>query len=73
LPAAVIGFNGFYTKSGKFVLMNSMHILIVLSVFVGAILIALVMMVVLYMWRRRRARNLRATEPVLTTKLESHG
>jgi hydroxyacylglutathione hydrolase len=61
LPAAVSSFNGFYTKSGKFVLMNSMHIFIAFSVVAGVILIALVMMVVLYM-RRRRARNLRAAD-----------
>lgn len=63
LPAAISSFNGFYSKSGKFVLMNSMHILIALSVFAGVVLIALVMMVVLYMRRRRVRRNLRVADP----------
>jgi len=58
LPGAIISFNGFYTRSGKFVLMDPMRILIALSVFTGVILIALVMALVLYLRRRRSSRTL---------------
>lgn len=59
LPAAISSFNGFYTTSGKFILTNSIHILIALAVLAGVALIAFVMMVIPYMRRRSRARNLR--------------
>jgi len=68
LPGAIISFNGFYTRSGKFVLMNPMHILIALSVITGVIVIALVMAVVLYLRRRRRqVANCRPGMTDLTT------
>jgi hydroxyacylglutathione hydrolase len=60
LPAAVSSFNGFYTKSGTFVMMNSMRVLIAEAVLVLAILIAVVWIVVRYVRRRKRARKLRA-------------
>jgi glyoxylase-like metal-dependent hydrolase (beta-lactamase superfamily II) len=56
LPAAIGSFNGFYTKSGQFIMMNSMRILVAFAVLAGAVLIGLVLMLVLYM-RRRRARR----------------
>jgi hydroxyacylglutathione hydrolase len=59
LPAAIASFNGFYTGSGKFVMMNSMRILIAFAVLAGVVLIALVLMLVLYKRRRSRARRLR--------------
>jgi hydroxyacylglutathione hydrolase len=59
LPAAIGSFNGFYTRSGNFILMNSTRILMAWAVLAGVVLIALVMLV-LYMLRRRRARRLRA-------------
>ena len=58
LPAAIRTFNGFYTKSGNFIMMDSMRILIVMAVFAGVILFALVLMLILYIRRRRRARRL---------------
>jgi glyoxylase-like metal-dependent hydrolase (beta-lactamase superfamily II) len=60
LPAAIRRFNGFYTTSGKFTLMNSMRILMVSAVLAGAVLIALVTILVRYIRRRRRARKLGA-------------
>jgi hydroxyacylglutathione hydrolase len=60
LPAAVGRFNGFYTASGGFVLMNSMRILVALAVAVGVVMITLLAAVVLYVKRRRaRRRELR--------------
>jgi glyoxylase-like metal-dependent hydrolase (beta-lactamase superfamily II) len=58
LPAAIASFNGFYTEHGQFVMMNSIHILIVLSVVVLSLVILLVWMVLRYV-RRRRARKQR--------------
>jgi hydroxyacylglutathione hydrolase len=59
LPAAISSFNGFYTKSGSFVMMNSMRILIALAVAAGLVLIVLVLVLVLYLRRRKRTRKLR--------------
>ncbi|MGA7514804.1 MAG: MBL fold metallo-hydrolase [Candidatus Sulfotelmatobacter sp.] len=60
LPAAIRSFNGFYTRRGKFIMINSMRMLIVWAVLAVVVLIALVMMLVLYVRRRRRARRLRS-------------
>src|SRR5580658_9663740 len=60
LPAAIASFNGFYTTNGKFIMMNSMRILIVFALLAGVALIALVVLLVLFMRRRRRARRLPA-------------
>jgi nitrate/nitrite transporter NarK len=59
LPAAIGSFNGFYTRSGRFILMNSMRILIAFAVLAGVALIALVLLLVLYLRRRSRVRRLR--------------
>lgn len=58
LPAVVSSFNGFYTRNGKFVLMNSVHSLIALAVVAGIVLTALILGSILYIRRRRRARTL---------------
>jgi hydroxyacylglutathione hydrolase len=63
LPAAVRSFNGFYTQRGKFIMMNSMRILVVEAVFALAVLVAVVWLLVRYIRRRKRARNLRAQTP----------
>lgn len=60
LPAAIRGFNGFYTRRGNFIMINSVRMLIVWAVLAVVLLIALVMMLVLYIRRRRRARRLQA-------------
>jgi glyoxylase-like metal-dependent hydrolase (beta-lactamase superfamily II) len=59
LPAAVASFNGLYTRSGKFIMMNSMRILIVSAVLSVVVLLALVW--AFYLWRRRR--RLRTAHP----------
>lgn len=63
LPAAISSFNGFYTNSGRFILIDSMHMLIAFAVLTAMLLIALVTMLFLYR-RRRRARKLRAAAQV---------
>jgi hydroxyacylglutathione hydrolase len=60
LPAAIAGFNGFYTRSGKFIMMNSMRILAAYAVLAGVVLIALALILVRYVRHRGRARRLRA-------------
>lgn len=57
LPAAVSQFNGFYTKTGNFVLMNPIRNLIVMAVAVLIVLIAPVVGIVFLIRRRRRARK----------------
>jgi hydroxyacylglutathione hydrolase len=57
LPAAVGEFNGFYTRSGQFIMMNSMRILIALAICAAAIFIAVILAVVAYMRRRRRKKR----------------
>jgi hydroxyacylglutathione hydrolase len=54
LPEAVARFNGFYTKSGNFVMVNSMRILIVIAIAIGLALIAFVAGMVWWIRRRRR-------------------
>jgi hydroxyacylglutathione hydrolase len=58
LPAAVSGFNGFYTTSGGFILMNSMRVLIALAVGALVVVIGLVWGLVLFLRRRRVRRQL---------------
>jgi hydroxyacylglutathione hydrolase len=58
LPAALSRFNGFYTASGGFVMMNSMRLL---AVFGFAILIALTTLIALLVgWIRRRRTRVHA-------------
>ena len=63
LPSAVRSFNGFYTQRGKFIMMNSMRILIVEAILALAVLVAIVWLLVRYIRRRRRARKLRTELP----------
>jgi hydroxyacylglutathione hydrolase len=60
LPAALHTFNGFYTQSGQFLMMNSMHILAAIAVPVLVVLVALLWLLIRYIRRRRRAATLRA-------------
>jgi len=57
LPAAIRSFNGFYTVHGKFIMMNSIRILTAGAVLVGAVLVALVWILVRYIRRRKRGRS----------------
>ena len=59
LAGAVSSFNGFYTRSGKFILINPVRMLIVLAVVAGLLLIALVLGLIWYVRRRLRARQRR--------------
>jgi hydroxyacylglutathione hydrolase len=43
LPAAISNFNGFYPISGNFVVISTMHVLIVLTLLVAVVLISLVL------------------------------
>jgi hydroxyacylglutathione hydrolase len=60
LPAAIRSFNGFYTVRGRFIMMNSIRILIAQAILAGAVLAAGVWMLVRYIRRRKRARRLRS-------------
>jgi hydroxyacylglutathione hydrolase len=57
LPGAVSHFNGFYTKSGQFLMLNTMHLLIATAVIVIAILFAILVPLVSFFRRRKRART----------------
>jgi hydroxyacylglutathione hydrolase len=57
LPTAIGSFNGFYSTDGKFVMMNSMRMLIAFGVIAVVILIACVWIVVHYVRRRIRTRR----------------
>jgi hydroxyacylglutathione hydrolase len=57
LPGAIGRFNGFYTRSGSFIMMNSTRILVAFAVIALLVLIGLVVLLVIYV-RRRRARRL---------------
>ena len=54
LPDVIRKFNGFYSETGGFVLMNSMRILIAMAMGIGVLLIAFVVVVVRYVRRRRK-------------------
>ena len=60
LPAAVRGFNGFYSVRGKFTMENTMRILIAFGVLVLVAIIAVVWALVRLIRRRVRARRMRA-------------
>lgn len=60
LPAALERFNGFYTQSGQFVMINSIHILIALAAGSGIVLVTLATILVRYIRSRRRRRALPA-------------
>jgi hydroxyacylglutathione hydrolase len=63
LPAAISSFNGFYTTSGKFIMLNSMRVLVAQAICAAAILIAVILAVVFYIRRRRRLRKSPAQSP----------
>jgi hypothetical protein len=61
LPAAVSSFNGFYTVTGGFVMMNSTRILIACAAGAGVVLLALIIPLIRFLVRRRKLRRQRAT------------
>ncbi|MGN6149397.1 MAG: MBL fold metallo-hydrolase [Rhizomicrobium sp.] len=56
LPAALASFNGFYSESGGFTMINSMHTLEALGAGVLIVLVGLIWLLVRF-FRRRRARS----------------
>jgi hydroxyacylglutathione hydrolase len=64
LPSAVSNFNGFYTRSGKFILTDSIHILIACACLIAVLLIMFVWGLVRFI-RKRRSRGSRATKVAL--------
>lgn len=60
LPAAVSSFNGFYTQSGKFTMMNSMRILIAVVAAAVVVPLVLLFLIVRYIRRRRSLHPQRA-------------
>jgi hypothetical protein len=59
LPAAVSSFNGFYTVTGGFVMMNSMRILIACAAGAGVVLLALIILLIRFLVRRKNRRKQR--------------
>lgn len=57
LPAAIQSFNGFYTDTGRFVLMNSIRLLEVEAAAAVLVLAAIVYLIVWYVRRRRNRRR----------------
>ena len=57
LSAALARFNGFYTESGGFTMVNSIHILIAIACGALLILLGVTWMIVRYFRRRRRLRT----------------
>lgn len=60
LPAALERFNGFYTQSGQFVMINSIHLLSALAAGSGIVIVTLAAILVRYIRGRRRRRTLQA-------------
>ena len=59
LPAAIRGFNGFYSVHGQFTMENSIRVLIAFAVLILVVVVAVTWILVRYVRRRRRARKLR--------------
>lgn len=64
LPAALDRFNGFYTESGSFIMMDQMRVLIAELIGVVLVISALTWVVVLTARRRRRLQHVHAPEVV---------
>jgi len=66
LPAAVHSFNGFYTTSGQFVMMNSMRMLYLYAGIMVIVLAVFVWLLVRFVRRRRARRTQRALSKELS-------
>ncbi len=60
MPAAIRSFNGFYTKSGNVIMLNSIRILIAEAFLVVVAVVALVWILVGYIRRRKRGSQVAA-------------
>lgn len=58
LPAIIRSFNGFYSRSGNFITMNSMRVLIAEAFVASLVIVALMWTLVRYIRRRKWARKL---------------
>lgn len=63
LPAAIEQFNGLYTSSGKFIMMNSMRLLKLAAALAVVITIAIIAAVIVLVRRRGRRRRTAAAKP----------
>jgi hydroxyacylglutathione hydrolase len=61
LPAAVDSFNGLYTRSGPFLMINSIRMLIAQAIALFVVLVGLIVGAVVLVRRRRAARRISAT------------
>ncbi len=61
LPAAAESFNGFYTRSGPFLMINSIRVLIAEAIALFVVLVALIAAVIVLVRRRRAGRGISAT------------
>ena len=57
LPAAIRSFNGFYSRSGNFTMMNSMRVLVAEAILLLIAFVALVGILIRYVRLRRRTRK----------------
>jgi len=73
LPAVIRSFNGFYSISGKFILINSIRILVVSAFLVGAVLIAFIIILVRYIRHRNGARKARRDRLAVATNSWTKG
>ena len=71
LPAAIRRFNGLYTKSGNFIMMNSIRILIAEAFLVVLVVVVFVWILVRYVWRRKRARKLQSENSMISARRQS--
>ncbi len=59
LPAAAESFNGFYTRSGPYVMINSIRVLIAEGLALFVVLVGVIAVVVVLVRRRNAARRVR--------------
>jgi len=60
LPAAIRSFNGFYSKSGNFIMMNSIHLLFAEATLVLVAIVAFIWILIRSIRRRKQAQRARA-------------
>ena len=61
LPAAAESFNGFYTRSGSFLMINSIRVLIAEAIALFVVLVMVIAAVIVVVRRRRAARGMSAS------------
>jgi hydroxyacylglutathione hydrolase len=61
LPGAAESFNGFYSRSGPYLMINSIRVLIAQAIVLFVVLVAVIVVVVVVVRRRRAARGIPVT------------